>query len=291
MESKPLIDGRWPWVFQVDSDIVRSIYRERDNYLIEYNASASSENYCAIYFSSNDLYFPNEESMFRKRIVERDAFEWYSTRIKRARKHIFVRDIFKQWYLQGINEQINSPESLLCFLQRETQGMKVITLGSSAGGYAAILYGTQLHAERILAFNAQFEINSLLASTTADRNPLLFRLQEESVSRYFDLKNVCDFSTSNLFYFHSAQSKWDNEEWNHVSECPGIHHLAFSTSHHGIPFLKVALPIVLNMENPQLAFFEKKVNNPQIFAIRMVGLWPVLTGFVKQIIDCYFRHK
>lgn len=95
-------------MFQIDSKIVRSVYSTEPNYIIYYDES-SEENVCAIYFSSNDIYFPNTEEIFRKRIVEKNFFEWYHTRVK-ARKHIFVRDVFKQWYIEGINTIINSPE-------------------------------------------------------------------------------------------------------------------------------------------------------------------------------------
>lgn len=111
-------------MFQIDSKIVRSVYATEPNYIIYYDES-SEENVCAIYFSSNDIYFPNTEEIFRKRIVEKNFFEWYHTRVK-ARKHIFVRDVFKQWYIEGINTIINSPEKMEEWLKTETLGYQVI---------------------------------------------------------------------------------------------------------------------------------------------------------------------
>ena len=55
-------------------------------------------------------------------IVEKNFFEWYNLRIEKAYKHIFVRDVFKQWYLSGINQSIDSPERLIEFLKNETDG-------------------------------------------------------------------------------------------------------------------------------------------------------------------------
>ena len=86
------------FVFQTDSDIVRNVYDTQHNYLIEYNEQCKDKTYCAVYFCSNDLYYPNVEDIFRKRIVEKNFFEWYNLRIEKAYKHIFVRDVFKQWY-------------------------------------------------------------------------------------------------------------------------------------------------------------------------------------------------
>ena len=108
------------FVFQTDSDIVRNVYDTQHNYLIEYNEQCKDKTYCAVYFCSNDLYYPNVEDIFRKRIVEKNFFEWYNLRIEKAYKHIFVRDVFKQWYLSGINQSIDSPERLIEFLKNET---------------------------------------------------------------------------------------------------------------------------------------------------------------------------
>ena len=69
------------FVFQTDSDIVRNVYDSQHNYLIEYNEQCKDKTYCAVYFCSNDLYYPNVEDIFRKRIVEKNFFEWYNLRI------------------------------------------------------------------------------------------------------------------------------------------------------------------------------------------------------------------
>lgn len=174
------------YVFQVDSDIVQQVYNEQDNFLIEYD-NQGDKNWCAIYFCSNDIYYPNTEEIFRKRIVEKNFFEWYHLRIKKAYKHIFVRDIFKQWYLMGINAKINTPKKLTEFLQKETEKYNIVTIGSSAGGYAAILYGSLLNAKYVLAFNPQFEIKSLIKTTTEEVNPVLFRYSG-IIGKYLDIK-------------------------------------------------------------------------------------------------------
>ena len=53
------------FVFQTDSDIVRNVYDTQHNYLIEYNEQCKDKTYCAVYFCSNDLYYPNVEDIFR----------------------------------------------------------------------------------------------------------------------------------------------------------------------------------------------------------------------------------
>lgn len=257
-------------VFQVDSEIVKQAF-ERNNYLILFDENCKQQDTCAIYFSSNDIYFPNNEQVFTKRILEKDYYEWYNIRIKKAYKHIFVRDIYKQWYLGGINTEINSPEKLLSFLQKETKGLNIITLGSSAGGYAAVLYGQLLNAEKILTFNGQFELNRLLKESKEEINPLLFRLMNSELKSYYDLTPFITVQ-SKVFYFYSNKSKWDISQYNHIKELININVISFNTSHHGIPFLKNCLTKVINYDTDILKQLSIKNQNSLVFSIKVDGL-------------------
>lgn len=280
------------YCFQTDSKSVREVYRTRDNFLVEHSSEGDKE-WCAVYFSSNDIYYPNTEEIFKKRIVEKDFYEWYRLRISKACKHIFVRDIFKQWYLKGVNSRIDNPEKFATFLRKETCGFRTIMVGSSAGGYAAILYGSMLGAEKVLAFNSQFELASLLSRSDENTNPLLFRLKENNSSRkYFDITPIINPKTK-IYYFYSKGSEWDSQQ-NGYLERQGIkslYKIPFSSKHHGIPFLKVALPVVLNMEDDELAKFIDSVQNPILFTIKMVGIKKTVSGFVKQAYLAYKKRR
>lgn len=277
------------YVFQVDSDIVQQVYAERDNFLVEY-ADQGDKNWCAIYFCSNDIYYPNTEEIFRKRIIKKNFFEWYHSRLNKAYKHIFVRDVFKQWYLLGINAKINTPEKLTEFLRKETDGYNVVTVGSSAGGYASILYGSLLNAKYVLAFNPQFEIKSLLNETSEMINPIVFRMQRLR-SIFYDIIPYIN-SNTDIFYFYSNASKWDIEQNCYLKgQQNNIYKLSFNTSHHGIPFLKIALPDVLNMEVNELKMLSKTRHSPLLFTIKRVGLYNTVLGFIKQICQKYKKRR
>lgn len=277
------------YVFQTDSEIVNKVYQEHNNYLIEFDEKGDKE-WCAVYFCSNDIYYPNTEEIFRKRIVEKNFFEWYHSRITKASKHIFIRDIFKQWYLAGINKDINTPEKLIEFLKKETEGYKVVTIGSSAGGYAAILYGSFINTQYILAFNPQFEIQSLLKRSTEAINPLLFRIKDQR-RQYFDIIKFISKGVK-IFYFYSNASPWDIEQKNHINkDIPNLYTIAFRTKHHGIPFLKVAINKVINLNVEQIIALSKKNQNPIWFTIKMVGLKATLIGLYKQIKQAYNKRR
>lgn len=67
MEIKP------PYVFQADAEIVNEIYTNHSNYLIEYNNDAAKE-YCIVYFTSNNLYYPNNEISFSASVKKKKQF-------------------------------------------------------------------------------------------------------------------------------------------------------------------------------------------------------------------------
>jgi hypothetical protein len=276
------------FVFQVDHPIVKDAYEQMQHISIQYNAKGEQD-LCAIYFSSHYIYNPNEEGVFRSEIVEKNRFEWFGTRINRAGKHIFLRDIHKQWYLTGVNATLNTPELLTQYLKRETEGYRTITLGSSAGGFAAIFYGQQLDSEIILSFNGQFEVNSQLKTSGPDIDPVIFRNQANpELSRYFDIAGLIR-KPRTIHYFYSIHSAWDAQQAGHVKDLY-INRTGFNTSHHGIPFLKNNLPRVINLDQEELNRLNGKIFHPIRFSILQMGLLDTLAG-LKSIALTIVKHK
>ena len=98
--------------FPITSPLVRECYAQEDNFLVEFTPVAvSSEDIlpvCAIYFSSHGLYYPNTEEAFRQNILKNNRFEWQRNKVPYASKHIFLRDLHKQWYLTGVNAELDT---------------------------------------------------------------------------------------------------------------------------------------------------------------------------------------
>lgn len=158
-----------------------------------------------------------------------------------------MRDVFKQWYLTGINEQINSPQKLLEFLKQETDGFKVITIGSSAGGYASALFGPKLKAEKSICFNGQFCLERLVKESSLTTSPLLFSIFKMNNGGAVNILNDIDSDTP-IYYIYSDKSKWDVEQHEYTKGVRNVKCIEFNSSKHGIPFLKVALSKFINLE-------------------------------------------
>lgn len=71
---------------------------------------------------------------------------------------LFLRDPTMTWYLDGIEGVGNTVDEIASFISRERELLAVpslFTLGSSMGGFAALLFGHILQADVVLAFGPQ----------------------------------------------------------------------------------------------------------------------------------------
>jgi len=257
------------------SDEVNLLYAKDKNYLIEYSEDANNSSpYCIIYFSSDAIYCPDTIENFYEQLIRKNRYEWYRTRINCGAKHIFVRDVKKQHYLSGINSDLNTMKKVTDFLKAEATGYKIITVGSSSGGYAAVFFGQKLNAERIYCFNGQFLLH-------VDYFWRFEGLEKSIVERYSSLKKFFT-APSKIFYFHSNRSHMDIEQLDYIKKT-GVNVISFNSSTHRIPFLKCCLPVVLNMDVRDLKKLSSKRYYPLLFSFKMVGLLGTLIGSCKEL--------
>ena len=277
-------------IFQIDNTAVKKIYYEHDNYKVSFHEGPLvNRKLCVVYFSSNDLYYPNTTKAFENSILVKDKFEWQRNFIKYAHKHIFVRDVQKQWYIEGISKKYSSPNKLLMLLQDLTVGYKVFTLGSSAGGFAAFLYGSMLKADCVYAFNAQLNLNLIIYESNAKVDPLLFKYKNDERSKYFVIEEFLN-SETDYFYFQSANSEMDIKQYNSIKHKNKLIRVPFKTSNHGFPFLRHNLAHVLELSKKDLVKVANKEYHPIIFAASIDGWAQTLQVVVKTIFN-RFKKK
>jgi hypothetical protein len=71
---------------------------------------------------------------------------------------IFIRDLKNHWYVDGLSGVGDTVNEVCLYLIRQialSNPSKVVMIGSSAGGFAALLYGSLLKVDSILAFSPQ----------------------------------------------------------------------------------------------------------------------------------------
>lgn len=237
------------------------------NYLIEGDGP-----YAVVYFSSLDIYKDDDPEDFKRRVIEKNNFEFYKTRVKGPAKHIFIRDINKCWYTKGVSNDLNSVEKIFEFLKREVGNKKLITVGSSSGGYAACLFGMLLKAEYILNFNGQF------------------RVEQFKHSKYFDLRELMSENPDiPIFYMLSTHCPDDVEQWELVKDFENVRTLALKSAVHGVPVVRDILLRILASDKEAL---EKMYNyktpiGEKAFIMEHFGLWQLVSRIVKKNIACF----
>jgi hypothetical protein len=280
-------------IFQVDSPEVLNGF-DTDNYSIEYSENKEAQkDFCVIYFSSNEIYYPNTSQAFEYSILKRDKYEWQRNRLPQAHKHIFIRDIRKQWYIGGINSRMDNPLKLTEFLKKETDGFRVFCVGSSAGGFAAILFGSLLKVDRVYAFNAQLNLNVTLERSDSNTDPILHeKATDNEYNIFYDVSKELNQHTD-YYYFQSCHSEIDTEQYNNISPKAQeqLSIIRFKTSNHGFPFLRVNLPYVLAFDKIKLNSFVDKTYHPLRFSINLIGVKSTLQFVFKAVWDRYNKKR
>lgn len=90
-------------------------------------------------------------------------FEFTASLSSRGAPGYFIKDFRQSWYhegLLGISDDIAGTHRYLQTLVERHGCDHLVTLGSSAGGYAAILFGALLGADRVAAFAPQADVTA-----------------------------------------------------------------------------------------------------------------------------------
>ena len=85
-------------------------------------------------------------------------FEFLSALAEQSARRVFVRDLDQAWYQEGVRgvaSNLADTTDALRAIVEEAQPTRVVTLGVSAGGFAAIYFGCQLRADLAVAFSPQ----------------------------------------------------------------------------------------------------------------------------------------
>ncbi|AEF85538.1 hypothetical protein TREPR_2379 [Treponema primitia ZAS-2] len=189
---------------------------------------------CLLLCSGNGLYYPNTNEEYTNKIRKQDRYEWeHIAKNKLIRRNfskiIFIRDIYKQWYVTGINSKLNCIDKVVEYLKKETENFKVIVAGSSAGGYAAVLIGILLNAYRIINVSGQYNLWPIV-----NIYPLLDKYKNKAFkSKYYNLREILKNSHVLILYFFPIKCKDDIEQYNYIKDDKNILFFKIDSDQHG----------------------------------------------------------
>ncbi len=235
-------------------------YRKYNNYKVIDNPYVDNKK-CLVCFSSNGLYFPNTDLELSK-IIDNDRYEWENIIPKSSYSRvILLRDLYKQWYIAGISEQYNSVDKVKSLLKELCDGYDAVFIGSSAGGYAAALFGTLVGAKHSLCFAGQFDLTKVQKDEV--KNKLLY---DERDYKYININKFIN----NVFYFCPIESQQDKEQYQFVKNNEGVNSIIFKSNIHGIPFKPYAIKRTISLSSHKLVKLSRTVHKPNAFSLKYI---------------------
>lgn len=272
-------------VFQSNISVVNKIWHEDKNYRIWDLDNGIKR--CLILFSSNGIYAPNTEEAFVEKIINNDRYEFQNIAKdmmfkKRFGRIIFVRDLWRAWYVRGINDNADSIEKTIHLLYPYVRDYELYTAGISSGGYMVVIAGIKLNAKAVYNFSGQFRIEK------ERRKGIIGEYEEDNEKNvYFDLVPLIEQATIPIFYFFPGNSEWDKTQSELVKDCKNIYRFEFRHKEHGNTVLTYNFKYIFCMNINKLVKYSTTFHNKQIGGI----IFLILTGGVRGLFDCMIGLK
>lgn len=225
---------------------------------IEEEIVNENEKSCYLFFSSNGLYKDSLFEEFEQVMLKNNRYEWKSIAsvIKKIRKEkigkiIYVRDVYKKYYMYGINFEYASIEGTILYLKEKTAGFKLTTVGISSGGYMAVIAGCLLEAERIFCISGQFDLKDYLTEK---------ELQEfKAINReYYNIVNLIEKSVNiPIYYFCPVNCESDYFNYQLVKKCRNVRSFLFPDKVHAATVYPFNFPDIICLSKERLDYLAK----------------------------------
>jgi tetratricopeptide (TPR) repeat protein len=143
---------------------------------------------------------------------------------------VYLKDFKRLRFLTGIESLGGDYESTLLALRKTLDRLeikRICTLGNCDGGFAAIRYGIELGAARIVAFGAPtHSSDDSLTKIEQARNFMKHRLAAKVPTAMMDLKPFLNSRehTSQLELFYEEEDARDSMQALHLAGLPGVRH-------------------------------------------------------------------
>ncbi|HDI3253844.1 TPA: hypothetical protein PMC85_003427 [Vibrio cholerae] len=248
---------------------------------------SNKKNTIVVLFSSNAIYYPNDNETFKYVIVDNDRYEWTRTDFYNADCVLFVRDVYKQWYVTGISSTVSDFDKLKLFLEKMIEGFEnIYFVGISAGGYIAILMSLLLEGKvSCYAFSPQIELYSQMDTINGKlKNKILFEKLTSKKNMYFNLVEYfssSDWSKINLIFpLKSCDDKKQIDLIERSSINPNKLYLNYNR--HGLVLIPECIPMLIDkFRNVN----DIKFKNRWLVIISILGT----NGFLKIFIPMLYK--
>lgn len=190
----------------------QSVEASKESYLLDFQGEGELLAVCFGFYDANG----NAQFDFYKRLKKLEALSG-----KKINK-LLLRDRTSAWYLRGVDGLGADVDSTIDEIKKvitQVKPSRVITIGQSMGGYAAILYGALLNADQAISFGPLSCFDSKKLEILRDYRwlPLVKKLEENPPKPFYndlpklirDKKPKTEF---NIFYGTNPGEMGDRNE-------------------------------------------------------------------------------
>jgi hypothetical protein len=169
--------------------------------------------------------------------VSMPAAEFFGIFSKRADaiNIVYAKDFMQCWYqrgLLGLSHDVPSTATYLkTFLARSK---RIVTLGTSSGGFAAILFGVLMGAERVIAFGPQTQLDRRVYKRFKSTDSRLRDMEADP--QYMDLRTVLENHPydGRIEVHYAADSDTDKPAADHIASFPAVKLFGYESGEHAI---------------------------------------------------------
>lgn len=159
---------------------------------------------------------------------------------------IFFQDKYNLWYQNGVNSNLTSFRQLCHFISTMARTLNVerlLVIGTSSGGHAALLAGHRLKADAVHVFGPQTNVGlgflreESIRSIKARRRKVRLLYRKQWLNwRNFDLKKALRrYNGKTQYYIHYAiDNPRDRERALYLEQTPGVRLFSYPYKTHGI---------------------------------------------------------
>jgi hypothetical protein len=166
------------------------------------------------------------------------AFDFVGVTSQLPATRVFFRDPKMLWYQMGVENVGRTVPEVAAYVKRlrmQEQVNRVVVIGNSGGGFAAILFGTLAGADEIHAFNPSTKL--LVESDTSYPEQLALLHREAGLDNpYIDLRKILlqkPDANPAIYIHYSSGDKKDRHQAQYLRDIPHVHLLQYPfVSHH-----------------------------------------------------------
>ena len=129
---------------------------------------------------------------------------------------VFIIDKHQCWYHKGIDGLTTTIDDTVLYLNNTISNGnydKVLFMGTSSGGYGAILFGSLCKIDTVIAFNPQTILTPTIIAT-------YINLKNNINAQYRNLKNSINNKTK--YILHGDITITDVNDRHHISHCTNL---------------------------------------------------------------------